>query len=132
VELPNLEGQPGWVVVLVFALFVAGGLGGLYLRRKTRDPEEPPAVDTKSATVGLPPGASSNDVARDALTFLAASAQREAQNAEEAEEEAKVLRSQLATCDRELALLQVQHLALQAQLAACEARRDDMRPRHDR
>lgn len=116
-ELPNLEGQPPWVVVIVFALFVGGTLGLVYLKRKGADPETPPPEIEPSDTVALP--ALVFDPAREAMGHLATIAARSAADADRAEDEAKALARQLADCERKQAVLQTQHDALVAQLAAC-------------
>lgn len=123
VELPNLEGQPPWVVIVVVALFFVGTLGGLYLRRKSQDPpEETPSVEDAGAKVSLPAGAPAFDPVREAMGHLATSAAKNAEDADRAEEEAKMLREKLAECDRELAVLRERHSALELRLRLCEER----------
>lgn len=126
-ELPNLEGQPGWVVVVVVSLFVFGTLGGLYLRNKAKhDPEDPPRVEAKDATVALPGGAATPlDLVRDSMGMLATQAALNKQDADRAEGEAKTLASQLAECQRRMAVIQVEHDHLQQQLRTLLRRNGD-------
>lgn len=142
-ELPNLEGQPAWVIIVVVALVVGGGLGIGYLRWKAgQDPEEPAEIAPVADTVALPTGSAALDGMREAMNHLAAAASREAKNADESDEEARVLRQELAECARErtrLELLSQRNDAtiqlLQARLEACEAHTrliDDRTARDDR
>jgi hypothetical protein len=123
-ELPNLEGQPGWVVVLVVALIVVGGLGAAYVRRKGgQDPETPPEIEAGPDTVALPGGNTQGlDLVREAMNHLAASAVREAESAEEAEREARELQRQLNECTRERDRLEGRIAKLEAELRECQFR----------
>lgn len=134
-ELPNLEGQPGWVVVVVFALFVTGTLGALYLRKRfkedKKDSEQSREVEGKPATLALPAGAVGQpfDPVKEAMGLVAASAARNADDADRAEEEARMLSKHLAECEKERAVTLEKYAALerecqrlQAQLDACRNR----------
>lgn len=116
-ELPNLEGQPGWVVVVVFGLFVLGGLGALWLKRRGHDPEEPAEIQAKGDTLAIT--ADKFDPVREAMTFAARQAEKSAEDADKAETEAKELARQLAECGKALAILQERYDLIAAQLAAC-------------
>ena len=119
-EMPDLDGQPGWVVVVVFALFVLGGLGTLYLRRKMTRGHEPREVEAQSDTVAaITPAVGPIDATMFALNHMAESAKREADDADRAEKEARDLRNQLADCDRERAVLEQRFADLTAKLEEC-------------
>jgi hypothetical protein len=128
-ELPDLEGQPAWVVVVVVFLFVVGGLGTLYLKRKAREdePEDAPRVEAKEATVALPPGLGPLDLVRDTMGVLATQAAQHKADADRAEEEARELARKLSQCERELAVLNERHARLTEQLAECIRRNGDLR-----
>lgn len=118
-ELPDLEGQPGWVVIVVVALFVAGSLGVAYLRFKSKhDPEDAPQIEAEDATVALPAATSAAplDLVRDSMGVLATQAAQNKQDADRAEDEAKELATRLAECQRQMAVIQVRHEYLEAQL----------------
>lgn len=120
-EMPSLEGQPPWVVILVAVLVMLGGLGVAWIKRGARDddpPEKPPRLDAEPATVSLPPGPVFDPV-HAVVDSLTAQAVRSAEDADRAEAEAKSLARQLADCERQQAVLQERHDNLAAQLAAC-------------
>lgn len=120
-ELPNLEGQPGWVIVVVVALFVGGSLMGLWLRRQKNlhgaEPERSLPAGDGTATVAVPGGGRGDDVlqhtVREAMKHLADVARREAEESEQARREADKLRDQLGVCSSEV-------VALQVKIAQCE------------
>jgi hypothetical protein len=129
-ELPDLEGQPAWVVVVVVFLFVVGGLGTLYLKRKAKeddDPEDAPRVEGKEATVALPAGTAPLDLVRDSMGVLATQAAQHKADADRAEEEARVLARKLSDCERDLAVLHERHASLTLQLEECRRRNGDLR-----
>jgi hypothetical protein len=129
-ELPDLEGQPAWVVVVVVFLFVVGGLGTLYLKRKAKeddDPEDAPRVEGKEATVALPAGTAPLDLVRDSMGVLATQAAQHKADADRAEEEARELARKLSQCERELAVLHERHASLTAQLEECRRRNGEPR-----
>ena len=128
-ELPDLEGQPAWVVVVVVFLFVVGGLGTLYLKRKAHEdePEDPPRMEAKEATVALPPGLGPLDLVRDTMGVLATQAAQHKADADRAEEEARELARKLAQCERDLAVLNERHAQLTEQLAECNRRNEGLR-----
>lgn len=126
-ELPNLEGQPGWVVIVVVLLVVVGGLGVAYLRREAKDddddgPQESPRLENTPATVGLPAGANALDLVKDSMGVLANQAAAHKADADRAEEEARELSRQLAACDRDKAVLEAKMLALQERHADLQRR----------
>ena len=123
-EFPNLEGQPGWVVVVVVFLFVVGTLGATYLRRRSGDPGDEAQIDGQADTVSLPTGGetTSFDPVRGAMELVAAQAAKNAQDADRAEGEAKELSRQLAECTRDQAVLRERYEQLRGQLEACERR----------
>lgn len=126
-ELPDLEGQPGWVVVVVVALFFAAGLGATWLRILAKRNETPPAIPPPPDTLTLP-GATFDPV-QEAMAHLARSAEESKLAEQAAEREADELRAELAACGRELAVLHERHTTLTAKLAACEERNHDYRTR---
>lgn len=129
-ELPNLEGQPGWVVVVVFGLFVFGGLGMLWLKRKggeDDDPADTPQIEGRTDTVIAPAGATPLDLVRDTMGVLATQAAHHKADADRAEQEAKELARQLAECERAQAVLQERHDQLARQLRDCRRRNGEIR-----
>lgn len=139
-ELPNLEGQPGWVIIVVVGLVVIGGLGVAYLRREAKGddeddderPQDSPRVEGAPATVSLPAGANALDLVKDSLGMLATQAAGHKADADRAEEEAKELARQLAECGRKMAVLEERHAQLgeerdrlRRRLNACLGRNDD-------
>jgi hypothetical protein len=108
VNLPDLAGQPPWVVVVVFFLFVAGTLGMTWIRRDRADAAEVEAAQNASP---LEPGAvpsaltsadsGAHNVAQAALMHLAAVAEREAAESAAARLEADKLRERLEACTEE-------------------------------
>lgn len=119
-EMPDLDGQPGWVVVVVVALFVLGGWGTLYLHRRLTRSGEPREVEQGGDTVAaVTPAMGPFDAVTSAVNHMAESARREAANADKAEEEAKELRRLLAECDKDRALLERRFADLTAQLEEC-------------
>lgn len=133
-ELPNLEGQPGWVIVVVFGLFVFGVLGTMYLRHRLKiteeeAPDEPPKIEGVPDTVSVTASAVQYDLARDAMGLLATHAAKSAQDADRAEQEAKELAKQLGECGRELALCQERYRTLEARyFAAIQNRQEGRQP----
>ena len=126
-ELPNLEGQPGWVVIVVVLLVVVGGLGVAYLRREAKDDDEPqesPRVETAPATVSLPAGANALDLVKDSMGVLATQAAAHKADADRAEEEARKLALELAACARDKAVLETK-------MAALEERHADLQRRYE-
>lgn len=128
-DLPFLEGQPPWVVVVVVLMVVLGGLGGLYLKRKAADgdPEDAAQVQGKEATVALPPGTGPLDLVRDTMGVLATQAAQHKADADRAEEEARELARKLAQCEQDLAVLRERHASLTAALEECRRRAGDYR-----
>lgn len=118
-ELPNLEGQPGWVVVVVVGLFVLGGLGVAYIRSAGQDDDtEPGLADRGAATLSADGGhAAVGETLRAALGHLAETAHREALEAETERARATELQIRLETCSGEL-------LVVRHQLERCEHERD--------
>lgn len=128
-ELPNLEGQPGWVIIVVVLLVVVGGLGVAYLRREARDddderPQESPRLETVPATVSLPAGANALDLVKDSMGVLATQAAAHKADADRAEEEARELARELAACARDKAVLE-------AKMAALQERHNDLQRRYE-
>lgn len=136
-ELPNLEGQPGWVIIVVVGLVVFGGLGIAYLRREAKEddedePQDSPQLETAPATVSLPAGANALDLVKDSMGVLATHAAAHKADADRAEEEARALARELAACARDravletrMAALQERHDELQARYQACLERTRD-------
>jgi hypothetical protein len=115
VNLPDLTGQPPWVVVTVMTLFTFGVLGLAYLRRGRQDPDSDAADQSDSdnvlANAGNPPALAGAhapyEVVGRALDHLAEAAKREAAEAEaERAERRRVetdLRRKLDECEDEVA-----------------------------
>lgn len=117
-ELPNLEGQPAWVVVVVVALFVLGTLGWAYLRREQPDDARPELSESGAATLAPDGGhAAVGETLRAALDHLAESAHREALEAETERNRAAELQQRLEACAGEL-------LVVRHRLEQCEDERE--------
>ncbi len=137
-ELPNLEGQPGWVVIVVVALFVGGALGTLWLRGRSKDrsADEPvpiPASVTGGGVDVALAGRSGDQVlaqmTREAMTHLADTARREAEESEQVRRELAAERTKSDALAREFHDLAVTMAAMQvnldhitAQWHACQER----------
>lgn len=120
--VPDITGQPAWVVIVVMVLVVAATLGVAFLaylgaRRKSATQGE-----TEQAT--LPSGGENPTVLvmQAALDHLARVADREAAESEEARKEAAALRTRLEEQLHEVVRLQAQIAEKSAALARCEAR----------
>jgi hypothetical protein len=125
VQLPDLTGQPPWVVVVVFGLFVLGVLGLAWLRRTGRTPEDdPPAIEGADTVTPLDASGNPYAVAQRALDHLAEVARRA--DAESAEERSyrRSLADRVEELTRELE-------AVTAQLAECERRAEALETERD-
>lgn len=123
--IPDLAGQPPWVVVVVVTLIVAGTLGLAWLRRTGRVPEEdPPAVGGADTVTPLDASGNPYAVAQRALDHLAEVARRA--DAESAEERSyrRSLTDRVEELTRELE-------AVTAQLAECERRAEALETERD-
>jgi len=125
VEFPDLTGQPPWVVIIVTALVVFGGLGVAALSRRAgqgdKDPQLPPS--DRGEPEALPSGTTNPaiQVLERALQELAEVARREAAESVEARKDAEVLRTRLEEC------AQAARAADRALHAAESARQDAIR-----
>lgn len=129
--IPDLTGQPAWVVVVVAFLFVSGALGLAYLRArgKAAPEEDPPEVRPGGAPqleAAAPGPAGYIDRA---IQHLAEVAEREAQESRDARAETREVRAQAEThrqeaddLRRQLVECRQEVLSARAELARCEAR----------
>ena len=113
--LPDLSGQPPWVVVTVVALFILGSLGLAYLRRGRQDPDsealDQADSDNVLANAGNPPALAGAhapyEVVGRALDHLAEAATRDAAEAEAERKQRREieerLRAELDECQDEVA-----------------------------
>lgn len=131
--LPDLTGQPSWVVVVVIALVTAGSVGLAWIKRGERPKTEEPAaarpVDAQAvpSVSGTPPS-DATQVIQSALEHLAAVAAREALESKEARAETTVsraetaeLRRDLLTCGTELNKALRRAESAEAELTRCRA-----------
>lgn len=125
-QLPDLTGQPPWVVVVVFSLFVLGVLGLGWLRWKSGQPPEdqPAALESADTVTPLDPSGNPYAVAQRALDHLAEVARRA--DAESAEE--RSYRRSLADRVEELTRKLEE---VTAQLADCERRAEALETERD-
>ena len=101
--LPDLAGQPPWVVVTVMVLFVLGSLGVAWLRRGNPDPDSDGIEQGGSANVPVEAGAHDAVlVVGKALDHLAEVARREALESDSERAEARLLRQRLDECEDEV------------------------------
>jgi hypothetical protein len=125
-NLPDLTGQPPWVVVTVMALFVLGFVGVAWVRRGGPNTDEDPpelgqsdtvSLEAREGVPALPAG--THDpyaVMQQAMDHLAEVARRADQ---EAEDERRTRRRDVAALNRKLEQMQ-QRLDEQAEdLAEC-------------
>jgi DNA repair ATPase RecN len=113
VQIPSLEGQPGWVVIIVFALAVFGTIATLVIKNRVSKEEKktvPALPETTPTALPLPRDSNENITAfaliQAAMEHLAETARREAAQGEEAEHKVEELRRQLEDCKRELQTVQ--------------------------
>lgn len=114
-ELPFLEGQPGWVVVMVVALVVSGGVIGVALRQWWQNGR----ITAAGRHGESAPGEATLGVLQLALEHLADTAKREAEQGERAEKESRKLREQLREASREIT-------DLRSKLSDCERRAHEL------
>lgn len=126
--LPDLSGQPGWVVVVVFGLLVIGTVGTKWVSRNARDDEQDDVETDRPAPPGLQ--SHSDDVhtalaITKALDLLA----NEAVESQGARAEVDRLRTQLLECSAERERFARDLAKAQADLEQCnrECRRLAMR-----
>lgn len=120
--LPDLSGQPAWVVVVVVALLVAGTIGAKWVGRNARDADEDAEGDRPALPPALPehvphPGTDAHTtlVLTKALDLLA----NEANESQEARAEAERLRSELLACSEHRDRIARDLLKAQADLEQC-------------
>jgi hypothetical protein len=128
VELPNLEGQPGWVIIVVVALFSLSSVGAAFLRKRlgrgAKHDEENPQIEGAPDTVALPRGSGTPhhlELVRESMTMMAAQAARNAEDADRAEARERELQRQLAECAEARAVLNERYAQLERELAICRA-----------
>lgn len=137
--LPDLAGQPGWVVAVVAGLFTVGSLGAAWLRTRpssravdSSDDDAEPSELEAGAVPSTPP--TPHDGAtltlHRTLDFLAA----EAAESREARAEAALTRKELEAVRADLNRLTHDLAAANAQLVRCEARAEllEEQARHPR
>lgn len=115
--LPDLSGQPGWVVVVVVALLVAGTVGVRWVAARTGQADEEEDA-TEGDRPALPAGGSDAHTAlvlTKALDLLA----NEAAESQGARAEADQLRDELLTCSTERDRLAQVATTAQAELEKC-------------
>jgi len=131
--LPDLAGQPGWVVVVVTALFTAGTLGAAWLRKRSPGEIEPAEGDAEASeleagavpSIQAAPQDGATSAIHNALAILAA----EANESREARAETDRIRKELEAVreDLRVARVQLERAELERSTAAtrllrCEAR----------
>lgn len=133
--LPDLAGQPGWVVAVVAFLFTAGSLGTALIRRNdggsAEDEQDASARPLEAGAVAsLPPAPHDGATLaiQKALDHLAA----EAAESREARAETAVLRRELEAMREELAEKTRVLAEAQGLLARCEARAELLAQQADR
>lgn len=133
--IPDLAGQPAWVVVVVSVLFVVGSVGTAWLRRGKPEAEEDPEGETarpveSGAVPSLTTGSGDHAtlVIQKALDHLAS----EAQESREARAETATLRRELESVRAELLRRTADLEAAVGHLARCEARAELLAERAQR
>lgn len=119
--MPNLEGQPGWVVVVVVALFITGALGTAYFRHRLgrKDDENVPAIERRPDTVEPSKDVAPLDLVRESMGMLASQAARSAEDADRAETRERELLAKLLELEKAQAILQERHDQLARELELC-------------
>lgn len=127
-ELPDLSGQPAWVVIVVCGLFAAAGVAGIFIRRKRKLPETENEEERGAAVhVHTPPAISTSGGITDAPLLAVVQALKEAaeadrQEAAEARAEAARARRETERCRAQLATLQSEMSQMNGQLASVRER----------
>lgn len=115
--MPDVTGQPWWVVVIVAVLGVLGGVGADLLRRRAKhvptDEESPEALPSGE-------GGEAYQAVKLAIQALAETAAREAAESTEERARATDLRHQLEECARALQLAEENNRETQRRLMQCE------------
>lgn len=132
-ELPDLTGQPPWVVIVVVGLFAAGTLGSALLgkgagKKKRRDRELDAAPDSSVARV---PSASSGsvDVLSTSVNAIIEAGRRADEEADAARAETREVRRKYDRAVTDLSEARRAHARTLADLTHCEARVTELRDR---
>lgn len=120
--LPDLSGQPAWVVIVVVTLLVIGSVGSKWITRGGREIEEggeDGQEEDRPALHAPSPGSDAQTtlVLTKALDLLA----NEAVESRDSRAEAERLRDELLTCSRERDRVARQLADVQADLEKCNA-----------
>lgn len=118
VQIPDMAGQPWWVVVVVAVLTVLGSVGGAWVTRRANkdelDTEEPTALSAGDE------GGEAYQAIQLAIQALADVATREADESNAERVRADELRKQLQECARALQLAEAARDTAERKLSECE------------
>lgn len=122
--LPDLTGQPAWVVVVVVALMVAGMIGTKWVARNAREVDGEEEEEPDGDRPALPSGGFHSSGGGDANTTLAITKAldllaNEAVESQGARAEVDRLREELLACSRERDRIAGERDRAQAELDQC-------------
>jgi uncharacterized protein (DUF3084 family) len=115
VPVPDITGQPPWVVIILAALGLAGTIGVAWLASRNR--KSATRDDDGQATMA--PSQDLLGMLQKAMDHLAATAERESAESDQAREEAASMRRELEQTKMELASALHRAQSAEAQLTAC-------------
>lgn len=123
-EMPDLSGQPAWVVIVVFGLFAFAGVAGVWVRRRRKLAEAESETEERPPRRSEPPqiGAVHDGPIHDALRYLNEAARADREEAAEARRGADLARNETARLQGEVARLNEEMVLLRIRLSACEER----------
>jgi predicted Zn-dependent protease len=134
-SLPDLSGQPPWVIVVVAGLTVAGSIAGAILQggeRRARKKRKREIDNDAKATAALPQGVPSSsvgptDVLHASVTAIIEQARRESAEAVEARAETRALRARYEQAMVELEEARRVANRANADLGRCRAHVEELR-----
>jgi Flp pilus assembly protein TadB len=132
-KLPDLTGQPPWVIVVVVGLTALGTLGGAILqrgekrrkRRRRAENDDDPAIDHRHRVPSLPSGQA--DVLGVSVNAIIEHARRESEEAAEARAETRALQARYEQAIRELEEARRTAQRALADLGHCQAHVERLR-----
>lgn len=136
-SLPDLSGQPAWVIIVVVGLMAFGSVGGAIMQRgekrrrkkRERDNDDDPAIEHRHGVPSLPAG--QPDVLHASVTAIIEAARRESAEANEARAETRALRVRYEQAMAELEEARRVASRANADLGRCRAHVERLRAELD-